>query len=104
MVDDHSKAVDELKQVAGSQSVRCAGFTRFQASLPHRQHIQAVRRRFRSRLCKDQLKDHSRTSGTFSSKRQNGMDPNVKSYAPKTLPVLQQHLEMAKNLNSQVKK
>src|SRR5882757_4092266 len=104
MVEDHSKAVDELKQVAGSQSVRVPD----SLDSKHRSRIDKLSKLsgpdFDRAYVKDQLKDHQQDVREFQMEAQNGTDANVKSYAAKTLPTLQQHLEMAKNLNNQVKK
>jgi putative membrane protein len=58
---------------------------------------------FDKAYAKEQLKDHQTDVKDFSAEAQSGTDPNVKAFASGTLPVLQQHLELAKNLNKSEK-
>ena len=103
-MDDHTKAVEELKQIAGKESVPVPE----SLDSKHRSRVDKLSKLsgadFDRAYVKDQVKDHQQDVKEFQLEAENGTDMNVKSYAAKTLPTLQQHLEMAKNLNSQVKK
>jgi putative membrane protein len=104
MVDDHSKANDLLKQVAARDSIEIPA----ELDSKHKSRIDKLSKlsgeQFDKAYVKDQLKDHQNDVRDFSDEAQNGSDPNVKAFASNTLPVLQEHLEMVKNLNKSEKK
>lgn len=104
MVDDHTKANDQLKELASKESV----------SIPdgldskHQSRIDKLSKlsgpQFDKAYMKDQLRDHEQDVQEFKSEAQYGTDPNIKQFATQTLPVLQQHLELAKNVDKTTKK
>lgn len=99
MVEDHTKANDQLKQLAGKENI----------SLPdsldsrHQSRVDKLSKLsgedFDKAFVKDQLKDQQAQVRQFTDESQNGTDPNVKAFASNMLPTLQQHVELAKNLN-----
>jgi ATP-dependent Lon protease len=46
-----------------------------------------------------QLQDHRETAELFQKEASSGQDPALKAFAQKTLPILQQHLQMVEALN-----
>jgi putative membrane protein len=48
------------------------------------------------------VKDHEKDVAEFRKEAQNAKDPDVKAFAQKTLPILEQHLQMARTVASQV--
>jgi putative membrane protein len=48
------------------------------------------------------LSDHMKDIGHFEYQAQRGIDPDLKAFAAGALPVLNEHLEMARNVNTQV--
>jgi putative membrane protein len=103
MVDDHSKANDQLKQVASKSNIEVP------ASLDskHQSRIDKLSKlsgpAFDKAYVKDQVKDHKRDVDEFKSEAQNGSDPNVKQFAMQTLPTLEAHLNAVKDLNKTAK-
>jgi len=99
MVDDHTKANDQLKEVASKENVQIPDAL----DSKHQSRIDKLSKlsgpAFDKAYVKDQLKDHQADVKDFSAEAQNGSDPNVKAFASSTLPTLQQHLELVKNLN-----
>jgi putative membrane protein len=54
---------------------------------------------FDSRYIKDAgVKDHEKAVKLFQKQATDGKDPELKAYAAKTLPTLQEHLTMAQSL------
>jgi len=104
MVDDHSKANDELKQLAAKENVPVPE----SLDSKHQSRVDKLSKLsgpdFDKAYMKDQLKDHEQDVREFQNEAQNGSDPNVQQFASKTLPTLQEHLEMAKNVNKTTKK
>jgi putative membrane protein len=103
MVDDHTKANDQLKQVATRNSIEVPAAL----DSKHQSRIDKLAKlsgeQFDKAYVKDQLKDHENDVREFQDEAQNGSDPNVKAFATTTLPTLQEHLEMVKNLKKSEK-
>jgi putative membrane protein len=103
MVDDHTKANDNLKQAAGKSNIQIPDAL----DSKHQSRIDKLSKlsgeNFDKAYVKDQLKDHQTDVREFTDEAQNGSDPNVKSFASSTLPILQHHLEMVKDLNKSEK-
>jgi len=102
MVDDHSKANDELKSIAQQKSI----------TLPT--DLDAKHKSTRDRLTKlsgasfdraymqNMLADHRKDVNDFRKESQSGNDSDVKAFAAKTLPTLEEHLKMAQSTNGAV--
>jgi len=103
MVDDHSKANEQLKQAAAKSNIEVP------ASLDskHQSHIDKLAKlsgpEFDKAYLKDQVKDHEHDVNQFKDEAQNGSDPNVKQFAMATLPTLQEHLSAVKDLKKAAK-
>ena len=97
MVRDHTKANQELKQLAASRGV----------TLPRRPnaHQRMIIRRLARLSGKHvdcaymavQVRAHLQAIAIFRREVRHGHDPAVKAYAAKTLPVLRMHLRMARH-------
>ena len=98
VVDDHSKATDELKQVAKSQNMEVpeALDSKRQSKVEKLSKLSGAD--FDKAYVKEQVKNHEKDVRAFQMAAENGTDPAVKSVAAKLLPDLQQHLAMAKEL------
>jgi putative membrane protein len=95
MADDHAKALDELKSLAQSKNI----------TLPT--SIDAKDKALEGRLSKlsgpafdraymqAMLADHRKDVGAFRRESRAGKDADVKTWASKTLPTLEDHLKMA---------
>jgi putative membrane protein len=103
MVDDHTKANDQLKQIAAQDKIQIPD----SLDSKHQSRIDKLSKlsgeQFDKAYVKDQLKDHETDVKDFNAEAQNGSDPNIKAFASSTLPVLQQHLDLVKNLNKSEK-
>jgi len=103
MVDDHSKANEQLKQAAAKSNIEVP------ASLDskHQSRIDKLAKlsgpEFDKAYLKDQVKDHENDVDKFKDEAQNGSDPNVKQFAMATLPTLQEHLSAVKDLKKAAK-
>jgi putative membrane protein len=103
MVNDHGKALDELKQWATNK-----GFT-----LPT--DVSADQKATADKLSKKSGKDfdktyadtmaddHEKDAKEFEKASKDAKDPDLKAWAAKTLPVIQDHLKMAKEMKGKVK-
>jgi putative membrane protein len=102
MVQDHSKANDELKQIAGNKGVQLP------ASLDskHQQDVDKLQAKhgtaFDEAYMEHMVQDHQKDIGLFKQETQAGRDADVKGFASHTLPTLQKHLQLAQSTNAQV--
>jgi len=47
----------------------------------------------------EMVKDHTKDVSAFKKEAKDGKDPDVKAWASKTLPTLEDHLKMAKDMS-----
>jgi putative membrane protein len=98
MIDDHTKANDQLRQVAVSKSISIPE----SLDAKHKSRVDKLSKlsgaEFDKAYIKDQLKDHEQDVKEFQEEAQGGADPAVKDFAAKTLPTLQSHLQSVKDL------
>ena len=100
MVDDHSKATEEVKQLATQMNITIPDAL----DSKHQSRVEKLSKlsgtEFDRAYLKQQLKDHEKNVKEFQRASQDATDPNVKALAAKLLPTLQQHLAAVKELNS----
>jgi putative membrane protein len=102
MVTDHSKANDELKQWASQKKV----------TLPA--DLDAKHKALKDRLSKlngaafdkaymhEMVMDHKQDVAAFKKESTSGKEADLKAWAGKTLPTLEDHLKMAQDTASKV--
>jgi putative membrane protein len=103
MVDDHGKAGDELMKLAQDKG------------LNPRTELDGKHARLRDKLAKlsgaefdrayvnEMVKDLKKDVKEFQREAEKAKDPDVKSFAGKTLPTLQDHLKQIEDIQTQVK-
>jgi putative membrane protein len=103
MVDDHTQAGNELKSIATSKGVNFPdgidSKSRATKTRLSRLHGAAFDRAY----MQDMVADHKEDIAEFQREADSGSDPDVKAFAAKTLPTLQQHFEMAQDALNSVK-
>ena len=99
MIDDHTAANNELMQIARQANITLPSQpTGKDAS--EAQTLQGLNgAQFDQAYAQDELRDHQQTVQLFRKEADSGQDPTLKAFALKTLPVLQQHLQLAEALN-----
>jgi putative membrane protein len=102
MVDDHSKANDQLKQVAASKGVTLP--TEMDGS--ERREMDKLAKMtgadFDHAYVKMMVKDHKKDVSEFSKEADKGTDADVKSFAGTTLPTLQDHLKSIEDISGKM--
>ena len=103
MVQDHSKANDELKQVAGVKGVQLPAGpdAKAQAEMKKMQGLSGPA--FDKHYMDHMVADHKQDIAAFEKEAKSGKDPEVKAFAAKTLPTLKEHLQLAQQAQSAVK-
>jgi putative membrane protein len=103
MVDDHSKANDDLMQVASGKgwALPTALDAKHQADV---QKLSAMSgEAFDREYVKMMVKDHKKDVSEFQKESMRGADADVKSFATRTLPTLQEHLQMIQRIDAKMK-
>ena len=102
MVDDHSKANDELKGLAGQKNVTLPTAV----SDEHKNDMDDLNKKtgadFDKAYMKMMVNDHEKTIDRFEKDSSNGKDADVSAWAAKTLPTLRKHLAHARDINKKL--
>jgi putative membrane protein len=103
MVTDHTKAGDELKTIASNKSVSVpAGIDpKSQATKQRLSSLSGAA--FDRAYMEDMVSDHKEDIAEFQREANTGGDPELRSFAQKTLPTLQHHLQLAQDALAAVK-
>ena len=98
MIDDHSKALDELKKLAEQKKVMLPpGVLPTQKELSDKlSKLNGAE--FDKEYVKAMLEAHQKDVTAFEAVSKTATDADVKAFATKTLPTLKTHLEMIKSL------
>jgi putative membrane protein len=103
MVEDHTKAGDQLKGIAAKESV------------PLPTELNAKDKALKDRLSKlsgdafdrayinHMVMDHKQDVADFQKEANNGQDDAIKNFAQQTLPTLQDHLKQAQDAQTKVR-
>lgn len=98
MVNDHTKAGDELKQVAEKEGVTLPEKLDAKDAATKARLEKLSGDAFDRAYMRDMVKDHTEDVTEFRNEAKNGKDPEVKSFASQTVPTLEDHLKEAKNI------
>jgi len=99
MVDDHTKSNNELQQIAQNKGVTfpTAPDASDQRALKKLEGLSGPE--FDKRyLSEAGVKGHRDNQKLFQNEATKGQDPDLKTFAQKTLPVITHHLQMAQNM------
>lgn len=102
MVTDHQQANAQLESVATGK-----GLTLPKTMEPEQTKLQARLEKangatFDREYIRAMVQDHQKDVKLFQREAQNGQDPELRSFAQQTLPTLQDHLQMAQRIQSQM--
>lgn len=103
MVKDHSQNADLLTQVAQSQNVSLPTRLTPEYSDAMAQLSRQAGPQFDNAYMKMMVQDHMKTVAKFKKEAATSQDPTVKKYAQESLPVLESHLQEARQIASQLK-
>ncbi|MFN7927952.1 MAG: DUF4142 domain-containing protein [Blastocatellia bacterium] len=126
MVDDHSKANQELMQLAETKGIKMSDSSKMgqmntqntnQSGMKMTEQQMALKgkeREMMNRMMKlsgaefdreymrSQLKDHEKDIALFEKEANSGNDADLKAFAAKTLPTLREHQQMARDIAAKV--
>lgn len=98
LVQDHTKAYDELSAVAKKtgETVPTGIDIRRNHAIEQLMHDKGAA--FDRRFLSHEIQDHKKAIAEFKREAEKGQNPDVKAYAQKMLPTLQEHLQKAEEL------
>jgi putative membrane protein len=103
MQQEHSKANDELKSVASNKGVTLPK----ELSGKHKRTFDRLSKlsgaEFDREYMKAMVDDHKEDLRKFKTQAEKGKDPDVKQFASKNVPVLEQHLSLAQQTEQEVR-
>ena len=98
MVDDHTKANKELASIAQDKNMPVAT----ELDPKHRAMADKLAKlqgaAFDREYLLGQVADHEETIALFTNQIKEGQDAELKAFASKTLPILQEHLQLVRAL------
>ena len=95
MVEDHTKANTELKQIADKQNLTLPTTLDDQSQKVYDKLAALDGADFDAAYMRAMANDHDAAVMLFKQESKSGRDPEVKSFAMKTLPVIEKHDDMA---------
>ncbi len=103
MVTDHSKANNELMQLAQSKGVTLPTSldSKHQAMVAKFSSLHGAA--FDSAYAKAMVKDHRKAVALFQARANNGRNTDLRMWTANTLPTLREHLHMAEQLQGSTK-
>ncbi|HEX4786684.1 MAG TPA: DUF4142 domain-containing protein [Candidatus Sulfotelmatobacter sp.] len=102
MVDDHSKANDELKQVASPENITLPTSLDAKDEATKQKLSALSGAAFDRAYMSDMVGDHTKDVSEFRHESASSRNPAVKDFATKTLPTLESHLKEAKKIAPEV--
>jgi putative membrane protein len=103
MVDDHSKANDELKQLATTKGLALPA----ELDTEHKKAVDELSGKsgkdFDKAYMKAMVSDHEKTVSLLQKEMKDARHADLKNWASKILPTVQEHLRMAKDTQKKVK-
>lgn len=94
MVDDHGKANDDLKSVAASKSLTLPTEPNSAQKATMARLMKLHGAAFDSAYIKTMKMDHKMDVAAFKKEASTGKDPEIKAFAARTLPVVEEHYKM----------
>lgn len=91
MVTDHGKANDELKSIASKKGVQLPSKGPSSKWTSDKAYMDMM------------VKDHEKDLAAFKEEANNGSDPDMKKFADDTAKVVQEHLDLAKEIQGKLK-
>src|SRR5215831_431044 len=98
MVDDHTKANEQLKQVAAEKNIDVPQQldAKDKATKAHLEKLSG--QQFDRLYMKDMVRDHQKDVAGFERESKIAKDPAIKNFAQQTLPTLKDHLKEAEKI------
>src|SRR5690348_6125871 len=103
MVEDHGKANKELESAASQANISLPQDMSSKDQATYDRLSELSGPAFDHAYARLMLRDHEHDVAAFRHEAKNGEKEPIKSFASNTLPVLEQHLAMARQMNQEVR-
>lgn len=103
MVDDHTKANAELKQAAIQKNISLPAAMSEKCQKMYSDLSKKKGKDFDKAYMSAMVDDHKDDVDEFKKQADNGKDADLKSWAAGKVPVLEHHLDVAKNVKDSIK-
>jgi len=100
MVDDHTKANDQLKELASEEGITLPDKLDAKDAASKARLEKLSGEQFDHAYMLDMVRDHTKDVTEFRTETKTAKDPAVKNFASQTLPTLEDHLKQAKSIES----
>lgn len=98
LVRDHTKSLDELKSVAQQQNITLPTEPNSTQMIDYKNLSSLNTAEFDKKFARHMVNDHVRAVTEFKAEAKNGTNPQIKNFAAKSVPVLETHLRLARNM------
>jgi putative membrane protein len=102
MADEHGKANDELKKLASEKHITIPN----ELDSKHKGTVDKLSKltgdAFDKAFTQEMMNGHKKAVSTFKNESKSGKDPEIKAWAEKTLPTLEDHFKQIQDLNRSV--
>jgi putative membrane protein len=102
MVDDHGNSNEELKSWASQKNVTLPTELDAKHKAAHAKLEKLSGAAFDRAYMASMVADHNKDVAAFTRESKTAKDADLKAWAAKTLPTLQEHQKMAKTINAKV--
>ena len=102
MVTDHTKANDQLKQIASAQQVTPPADLKPQDQALYDQLSKLSGDEFDRTYMRHMVEDHQKDVAEFKKASTTAGDPALKQFATETLPTLEKHLQDARSVSARL--
>ncbi len=103
MVQDHTKNLDQLKTVAEQQHITLPTEPNKTQMIMYKDLSSLNTKEFDEKYARHMVSDHEKAVTEFKAEAKHGTNPQIKEYAAKSVPVLETHLQLARNMMNSVK-
>jgi putative membrane protein len=102
MVTDHSQVGAELKSIAGRKQIQLPAEVNSSQKSTMEKLSKLSGAEFDKEYMSAMVKDHEADAKEFQTQATEGTDPDLKGFASKRLPIIQEHLQMARDTAKKV--
>jgi putative membrane protein len=103
IVADHTKANEDLKSLAEKKRMTLPADMNAHQHSTYRKLEKLSGSAFDRAYAKEMVKDHQHDAKEFQKEVKKGKDEEIKGFASRTLPVLREHLEKIRSIESELK-
>ncbi len=102
MITDHSRAGAELKTIAANKNIQLPADVDSSQKSTMDRLSKLSGAEFDKEYMSEMVNDHEADAKEFQTQANEGNDADIKRFAAKTLPLIQEHLQMARGIAKKV--